>query len=71
MIVGIVLIVIGIMFFAQSLEFISAETMRVLWPLLLIVLGLTLLSHKMFGHDCAGKGCWCGGSVDWSNKKKK
>lgn len=71
MVVGLVLIVIGVVFFAQSLGFIQDETMQIIWPLLVIVLGLTLLSHKVLGHDCQGKGCWCGGSIDWGTKRKK
>jgi hypothetical protein len=71
MLVGLVLIVIGTVFFAQALGFIQGETLSVLWPLLVIVLGIVLLSHKALGHECEGKNCWCGGNVNWSGKKKK
>lgn len=71
MLVGLVLIVIGAVFFAQSLGLIQGETLNVLWPLLLIVLGIVLLSHKVFGHECEGKTCWCGGNVTWGDNKKK
>lgn len=69
MMIGIVLIVIGVVFFAKALEFISADTLSVLWPLLLIVLGLSLISHKLFGHHDA-KGWWSQ-TVDWNNKAKR
>lgn len=71
MIMGLVLIVIGLVFFAQALGFIQGETLNILWPLLLVVLGIALLSHKALGHDCAGKNCWCGGNINWSDRKKK
>ena len=69
MFVGLILIVIGVVFFARALGYIEGETISVLWPLLLIVLGLGLLSNKFMGHDCKGESCWCGGNVDWGNKK--
>lgn len=67
MMVGLALIVIGIVFFAQALGFIPGDAMGMLWPLLVVVLGLTLLSHKVLGHVCGGKGCWCGGRINWTN----
>lgn len=70
MMLGVVLIVIGIVFFAKALGFIPGETMSILWPLLLVVLGLTMISHKVLGHSCEGKNCWCGGRINWSQKKK-
>lgn len=77
MVIGIVLVVVGLMFFAQTLELVSAETMQVLWPLSLVVLGVVLLSHKALGHNCQGEKCWCGGAVDLGlgssskNKRKR
>ena len=71
MLVGLILIVIGTVFFAQALGFLTGETLQVLWPLLLIVLGIVLLSHKALGHECKGKKCWCGGTLDWNDLKKK
>lgn len=71
MLVGLILIVIGLVFFAQALGYIQGDTINILWPLLVVVLGIGLLSHKVLGHDCSGKDCWCGGAVDWSSKGKK
>ena len=71
MLVGLVLIVIGAVFFAQALGLVQGETISILWPLLLIVLGLVMLSHKFLGHECAGKDCWCGGTINWNGKKKR
>lgn len=72
MIIGLVLIVIGVVFFAQALGLLSGDVISVLWPLLVVVLGLSLISHKILGHECAGNGkkCWCGGVVKWGMPKK-
>ncbi|MAF81019.1 hypothetical protein CL628_03320 [bacterium] len=50
MLIGLVLIVTGLVFFAKALGLITGDVIEVLWPLLLIVLGLGMLSHHMFGH---------------------
>lgn len=71
MIIGLILIVIGVVFFARALGYIEGDTLSILWPLMVIVLGLSLLSHKVLGHDCTGKNCWCGGTIDWANSKGK
>ena len=73
MVIGLILIVIGLVFFAQALGFLPVESTKVLWPLLLIVLGLSLLSHKFFGHRCVGKECRYCEPVSWGNggKRKK
>ncbi len=72
MFIGIVLIVTGLVFFARALGFLNAEQIGVLWPLLLIVLGLSFLSHRVFGHDHNGKNCWYCQTVKWNpNPKRK
>jgi hypothetical protein len=71
MILGIVLIVLGLVFFARALGFIDTLSLNMAWPLLLVILGISLLSHKVLGHECTGKNCWCGGTIDWTGKKGK
>jgi len=66
MVIGLMLIVIGLVFFAKALGFVTADTLSVLWPLLLIVLGLNMLSHHIFGHH---KSPW--NEIVGSPKKKK
>lgn len=71
MIIGILLIAFGILFFARAIELVDAEVFSVAWPLLLVVLGLSLLSHKLFGHSCDEKDCWRCQTVDWNNTPKR
>jgi len=72
MVIGIVLIGIGLIFFAQALGFLKTEEIDVLWPLLLVVLGISLLSHKVFGHECTGsKKCWYCQTVDFGGGKRR
>ena len=68
--IGIILVAIGLLFFAQTLGLVTAETMQVVWPLSLVIMGVVLISHKVLGHDCVGGGCWCGGTIDFGNGKK-
>lgn len=68
MVVGILLIVIGLVFFAKALGYIAGETLNVLWPLILIVIGFSLLSNRLLGE---GHKRWYE-HVHWdSNAKKK
>jgi len=66
MLIGLVLIVIGLVFFAKALGFITADTIDVLWPLLLVVLGFGMLSHRYFGQQGGRWGAHVG-----EHKKKK
>lgn len=70
MIIPLVVIALGIFFFAKSLGLVMMnDQLSIIWPLVLIVLGLSLLCHKMFGHNCTSKSCeWC---QDVSLKKSK
>ena len=65
MLIAILLILIGVVFFAHALGYIDDVSLGLLWPLLLVALGFSMLSHRMFGH----------GSESWeakpSNKSKK
>ena len=70
MVIGLILIVIGLVFFAQALGYITGDVINVLWPLLVVVLGLALITHKTFGHQCAGPDC-CGGNYTLSGGTKK
>lgn len=73
MVIGLILIVTGLVFFAQALGFLPTESSKVLWPLLLIVLGLSMLSHKFFGHNCNSKDCRYCEPVTWgvTGKRRK
>ncbi|MEX1997945.1 MAG: DUF5668 domain-containing protein [Candidatus Andersenbacteria bacterium] len=71
MTIGLILIVIGLVFFARALGYFEEQALNIIWPLLLVVLGLSMLSHKMFGHECKGKKCWYCENVNWSGGKKR
>lgn len=71
MLIGLVLIVIGLVFFAQALGFLPAENAKILWPLLLIVVGLSMVSHRFFGHNCDDKSCRYCMPVNWGAGGKK
>lgn len=71
MIIPLVIIAFGIFFFAKSLGLVPEDQFNVIWPLVVIVLGLSMLSRKMFGHDCDTKNCeWCK-DVTWTKSKGK
>ncbi len=67
MVIGILMIVLGLVFFAKALGFIEGETLHVLWPLILIVLGFSLIGNRMLG---GGRSRWYE-HVHWENKKKR
>jgi len=47
MIIGLILIIIGAVFLLQNLGYISGGTWNIIWPAILIVIGLgTLLKRK-------------------------
>ncbi|MBI3255445.1 MAG: hypothetical protein HYZ63_00565 [Candidatus Andersenbacteria bacterium] len=71
MTLALVLILFGVAFFAKTLGFISMDTLNVLWPLLLVVLGLSMVSHHWFGHRCNDKECWRCAEISFENKPKK
>lgn len=71
MIIPLVIIAFGIFFFAKSLGLVMEEQFAVIWPLVVIVLGLAMLCHKAFGHNCTSKNCeWCK-SVTLGDRRKK
>lgn len=70
MVIALVLIVIGLVFFARALGLVDQEALSIIWPLLLVVLGFSMLSHKMFGHEHTGKDCWYCRTVDLGAGKK-
>ena len=57
MIIALILIVIGVVFFAKALGFIENNTVDVLWPLLLVVVGFAMLSHRRFRTCCEDGTC--------------
>lgn len=71
MLIGLVLIVIGLVFFAQALGFLPVESAKILWPLLLIVVGLSMISHRFFGHRCDDTDCNYCTPVHWGNGKRR
>ena len=71
MFIALVLIIIGVLFFARAANLISPDMINVLWPLILIIIGLGLLSHKTFGHRCNDKDCWRCKEVALTDKKKR
>jgi hypothetical protein len=71
MTLALVLIVFGLVFFAKTLGFIDSETLNVLWPLLLVILGISMVSHHWFGHRCNDKECWRCAEISFDKKGKK
>jgi hypothetical protein len=55
MIIGIVIIVIGLAFLLQSLGFITGDTWQIIWPCLLIVVGLGIICKEKGGKCCCGE----------------
>ena len=70
-VVAITIILIGIFFFARAIGFVNDETMNIVWPLLIVVLGLGVLAYGNTGHKCKGKNCWTCDHVEFANKKGK
>ena len=56
---GLFLAIIGAIFLLQNLGYITADAGSVIWPVVLIVLGLSLVFKKKRGH-CCGPWCWHG-----------
>lgn len=55
MLVGIAIIVIGIVFLLQNMGLISVSVWQVIWPLLIILLGVSMITK---GSGCCGWGRW-------------
>lgn len=71
MMIALLFIILGVTFFAQAAGLIPAGIASYIWPILLIVLGLGLLSHKTFGHSCNEKDCWRCREVSLDSKGNK
>ncbi len=70
MFVGVILIVIGAIFLLQNLGFLTSNAWEIIWPLLLIILGLSLTMRKRSRWH----GPWChfyGCSEEMMEKKEK
>jgi len=65
MIMGLILIIIGIVFLLQNLGYISEGAWSIIWPAILIVLGLGIIlkqkKHGFFWEEHFG----------WKEKKKE
>jgi len=70
MFIGLILVVIGLVFFGKALGLITTDAISIIWPLLVIVLGISMITHHRFGHHCKGKDC-CGGKVSWGSTPAK
>ena len=68
MISGFILLIIGIVFLLQNLGYISEGAWSIIWPLILIVIGLWILFKKEKGGFYWGE--WCGWKK-WREGKKK
>ncbi len=71
MTLALVLIAFGLVFFAKTLGFIDTDTLNVLWPLLLVIVGLSMVSNRWFGHHCDDKNCWRCTEISFDGSKKK
>ena len=70
MFIGLILIVIGVVFLAKALGLVTTDAMSIIWPTLVIILGLSIMTHHRLGHSCKGKDC-CGGKFDLGGTPKK
>lgn len=55
MIFGIIVIIIGLTFLLQSLGLITADTWQIIWPCLVIVIGLGIINKERGGRCCGDK----------------
>ncbi|MFZ2390606.1 MAG: DUF5668 domain-containing protein [Minisyncoccales bacterium] len=53
MMIGIVIVIIGLAFLLQSLGIISGDAWQIIWPCLLIVIGLGIVCKER-GKCCCG-----------------
>jgi hypothetical protein len=54
MFIGIALIVIGVVFLLQNLGLVSSDAWQIIWPTLIIIFGLCMMSRTASDH-CRGK----------------
>lgn len=62
MFIPLILIIIGAVFLLQNLGIITSDIWEIIWPSLIIVLGLSMLSKKTHVHKmkCCGSTFNCG-----------
>lgn len=70
MIIPFVLIAIGLIFFARALGYIGDEVINVLWPLLLVIIGLGMMSNRYLGACCEDGTC-AACHINGTAKKKR
>ena len=63
--IGLILIIVGAVFLLQNLGYISGGDWSIIWPAILIIIGLWILLKKEHGGFYWGE--WCG----WKKWKKK
>jgi len=56
MIFGIIIVIIGLIFLLQSLGLITGDTWKIIWPCLIIVIGLGIINRER-GGCCCGDNC--------------
>jgi membrane-associated PAP2 superfamily phosphatase len=52
---GIAVVVIGVVFLLQNLGFISSNVWSIIWPVLIILFGFSIIFKK---GNCCGWGSW-------------
>lgn len=60
MIIGIIIIVIGLVFLLQSLGVLTGDVWKIIWPCLIIVVGLAIINKE--------RGCCCGADCEKPKK---
>jgi len=68
-ITGIVLVVLGLVFFLQNTGFIPFDTWNNIWPVLLVLLGLGLMFTRR-GYYGMKEGGWSG-DMGWRKREDK
>ena len=70
MLVGLILIAVGVIAIAQRLDIISGSVWSYTWPVILILLGLSVLWGRHAGHRRHGIWGWCGSSFPYQKEEE-
>ena len=58
--VGPIIVLVGVLFLLGNIGLISPVSWSIIWPVLLIVLGISMMQK----HGKWGRRCWCGCGKD-------
>ena len=70
-IAGLVLIVLGLVFFLQNTGFIPYDTWNNVWPTLLVLIGIALMFTRRGYYGMRGWGRMGNGRMEWKGKEDR